>query len=594
MHRDKHIYNFIILFLGFAALLGALLIAGSGVTSVNQSVSSVPFTSQRYNSASSDYDAFLSMRLHAPLSTTLPDIKLYTDETDHSYFFLPACADLSDYVFSLENGGCEILIDGEPIHNRDSLAQYELDTPYPVTLNTGTETAESTITFMRSENLPAVFISTASGSIDALNTSKENKEAGSFVCLTADGQIDSSGSLSSVKGHGNSSYIELNKKPFQITFDTATDVLSMGAAKKYILQANAFDDTYLRNKFVYDYCKELGLPYAVDAEYIDLYFNGEYAGNYLLLEKVELNKNRIDISGGYLMEQLLRDRIEEDDQILWVDGMNPFMIRNASPISEEELQTLSDYMNTVETMIQDCDSDEKYSVLQEYIDIDSFVDMYLINAITNDIDSNIASTFYYKREEPNNQKLYAGPAWDYDNAWGREERGEVYDLNAYPTGFCEELFANELFREAVITKFNNLGYPLMEQYLTERIPGYIEQISASVSMDAVRWQTDGYHSPHYTDYDSAVAEMEDYIRLRMEHLSDRLNHPENYHRVLFKSNTLREYRDTEYWIKDGETIPDEVLEEVKIHFFCENFLDDNGLPLDQAAPVLEDTTIYAD
>jgi hypothetical protein len=529
------------------------------------------------------------MRLHAPLSTTLPDIKLYTDETNGSYFFLPACADLSDYVFSLKNGGCEILIDGEPIRNRGSLEQYELDTPYPVTLRTDDGTTESTITFMRSENLPAVFISTASGSIDDLIASKENKEAGNFVCLNADGQIDSSGSLSSVKAHGNSSFTMVNKKSFQITFDNATDVLSMGAAEKFILQANAFDDTFLRNKTAYDYCKELGITYAVDAAYVDLYFNGEYAGNYLLTEKVEIGKNRVNLTDGYLMEQLLSERIEEDDQVFGVNGLHDFLIKNPSPLSETELQSLSDYMNTVEAMIQDCDSDEKYAALQEYIDIDSFVDMYLINAITNDIDSNIASTFYYKKEAADDQKLYAGPAWDYDNAWGRMDNQLGYELNAYPTGLCEELFLNDRFREAVTEKYNDVAYPLMQDYLTTKIPQYLEQIASSIAMDSVRWQSDGYHSYYYTDYEAAVSYLEAYISERMDYLYSWLNHPEEYRRVLFVNATSNhKYRDTEYMIKDGEQIPDEVLAEILSRFEGSDFQNEDGSPFAPETAILDD------
>jgi hypothetical protein len=593
MHRNKRIFNFIILAFGLLVLAGLLFASKCSKSPDTASNDRTPFTSLSFGSASSDYDAFLSMRLHAPLSTTLPDIKLYTDETDGSYFFLPACADLSDYVFSLENGGCEILIDGEPIRNRGSLEQYELDTPYPVTLRTADGTTQSTLTFMRSENLPAVFISTASGSIDDLNASKENKEHGNFVCLTADGQIDSSGSLSSVKAHGNSSFTMVNKKSFQITFDNATDVLSMGAAGKYILQANAFDDTFLRNKTAYDYCKELGIAYAVDAEYVDLYFNGEYAGNYLLTEKVEIGKNRVDLTGGYLMEQLLSERIEEDDQVFGVNGLHDFLIKNSSPLSEKELQSLSDYMNTVETMIQDCDSDEKYAALQEYIDINSFVDMYLINAITNDIDSNIASTFYYKKEDGNDGKLYAGPAWDYDNAWGRMDNKPGYELNAYPTGLCEELFLSARFREAVTAKYNDVAYPLMQDYLAAKIPQYLEQIASSIAMDSARWQSDGYHSYYYTDYESAVSYLETYIGNRMDYLYNWLNHPEEYRRVLFvnaKSNP--KYRDTEYMIKDGEQIPDEVLTEILSRFEGSDFQNEDGSPFAPETAILDDITLY--
>jgi hypothetical protein len=246
-------------------------------------------------------------------------------------------------------------------------------------------------------------------------------------------------------------------------------------------------------------------------------------------------------------------------------------------------------MNNVEALIQDCDSDGKYAALQEYIDIDSFVDMYLINAITNDIDSNIASTFYYKKEAADDQKLYAGPAWDYDNAWGRMDNQLGYELNAYPTGLCEELFLNDRFREAVTEKYNDVAYPLMQDYLTTKIPQYLEQIASSIAMDSVRWQSDGYHSYYYTDYEAAVSYLEAYISERMDYLYSWLNHPEEYRRVLFVNATSNhKYRDTEYMIKDGEQIPDEVLAEILSRFEGSDFQNEDGSPFAPETAILDD------
>ncbi len=554
----------------------------------------------------SDYDilngdgGYLDICIRTSKAAAIPDIDLYCNKSGECFFFLPSGTPLQEYVIRYDESRYQMAIDNVPLHAGDKLGGYMVNTKYSLVINNiddadfNMDTISHTITFMQSDNLPAVFISTATGSIDELNLSKEHKEAGRFVCQNTDGSIDSQGFLDYIKGHGNSSYNEVEKKSFQIAFGTATDVLSMGAANKYILQANAFDDTYLRNKIVYDYCKDLQMPYIVDAEYVDLYFNGQYAGNYLLCEKVEFGESRIDISDGYLIEKILHDRIKDTDQVFQVTDMRDFVIKSPVSVSQAELQSVTEYMNTVEDLIKDCDSFEKYESLQEYIDIDSFVDMYLVNAITNDIDANIASTYYYKMSEKEGGKLYAGPVWDYDNAWGRAERGYVIDLNAYPTGYCEELFSIKYFRDAVTEKYNSIAYPLMQEYLSGRIPQLIECITPSIAMDAVRWQDDGYHSPNYVSYEESVSYLNGYIRARLEHLDDRLNNPEKYHYILFVNAVSGAvYRDTEFWIKDGEYIPDEVIEEVKIHFNCEKFRLGNEQDFDNLNPVLRDMVIYS-
>ena len=74
----------------------------------------------------------------------------------------------------------------------------------------------------------------------------------------------------------------------------------MGTAKKWILTANAFDDTLLRNAVAFSIAKMLGLDYTPDVQFVDVYANGKFLGNYLLSEKIEIGKNRINISGAFI------------------------------------------------------------------------------------------------------------------------------------------------------------------------------------------------------------------------------------------------------------------------------------------------------
>lgn len=77
-----------------------------------------------------------------------------------------------------------------------------------------------------------------------------------------------------------------------------------------------------------------------------------------------------------MIEKILHDGIEDSDQVFRVNGMRDFLIKNPYSISETELPFLSEYINHVEELVRDCDSYEKYVILQEYIDEASFVDMY--------------------------------------------------------------------------------------------------------------------------------------------------------------------------------------------------------------------------
>lgn len=545
------------------------------------------------------YEGFLPVSLKADSAANLPAyLNLYLDGSGNCFFFLPACILSRHLSFSFDETQYKITLDGAPIHDQDPAAAYCTGETYPLTIaQTGSPDDTSTvssITFMQSQNLPAVFITTATGSLSYMHASKENREPGTFSCFLPDGRQDSFGSLVSIKCHGNASYLETNKKSYQIAFDADTDVLSMGAASKYILQANAFDASFLRNGIVYSYCRSLNIPYAVDSEYVDLYFNGEYAGNYLVCERVEKAPNRVDLpQDGYLIEKMIADRIEDDDCAFQVDGMNWFIVKDAKDMEDGELSSVSEYMNRVARLATDCDSFEKYEALSKYIDINSFADMYLINAITNDIDSNIASTYYYLTTDGQERKLYAGPVWDYDNAFGRHARGYDIALSAYPSGYCEELFANPYFRADVTDKFNETFYPLMEEYLAQYIPQLQAHIQPSVSMELCRWQAQGYHSSALLGHEDAISYLYGYIRQRMDHLYDRFNHPEQYHHVRFiNQSASADYHDSDLWIKDGERIPTDVMEQMAQRFHSDGFRLAGGNAYANTRPVFSDMTLY--
>lgn len=73
----------------------------------------------------------------------------------------------------------------------------------------------SSIVRMYSENIPAVFIDTESGTSEQINTNKEIKETGHISVLEADGRTSFDYPLTYVKGRGNTSYTEFEKSPIR-------------------------------------------------------------------------------------------------------------------------------------------------------------------------------------------------------------------------------------------------------------------------------------------------------------------------------------------------------------------------------------------
>ena len=84
------------------------------------------------------------------------------------------------------------------------------------------------------------------------------------------------------------------KKPYKLKLDKKTDIFGMGKNKHWVLLANAYDMSLLRNKTAYDLSGEMGLTY-MSSEWVEVMLNGEYIGNYQLCEHIRVGEERVDI-----------------------------------------------------------------------------------------------------------------------------------------------------------------------------------------------------------------------------------------------------------------------------------------------------------
>lgn len=89
-----------------------------------------------------------------------------------------------------------------------------------------------------SANIPAVYIDTESGSLDYIHESKDHKE-NAVISIYQNGVKTLDGKTISIKGRGNATWSDSDKKPYNIKFDSKTDLFGMGSAKKWTLMAIA-------------------------------------------------------------------------------------------------------------------------------------------------------------------------------------------------------------------------------------------------------------------------------------------------------------------------------------------------------------------
>ena len=152
------------------------------------------------------------------------------------------------------------------------------------------------------EELPRVYITT-DGGVQA--TSKDEYidcifriEQGDRYASSRSNYTDSDGGKAEIRCRGNASYTnpemrEKNKYSYKIKLDKKADVLGMGKNKHWYLINNWRDTSNLRHKIAYDMAAMLGLAH-VDCTWVELWYNGEYRGLYLLTESISIGEDRVD------------------------------------------------------------------------------------------------------------------------------------------------------------------------------------------------------------------------------------------------------------------------------------------------------------
>lgn len=390
-------------------------------------------------------------------------VKWFLDSDGVYYFLLPASADLNSITiyhnFESAQIGSTELISGNP---------------YSIFQNGGSYTMRGDgkqydIKVLQSSRIASMFLTTESGSMDYIHADKENKESGSLLLIGADGKVSYDGVLDQIKGRGNTTWTNIEKKPYNIKLAKKTALLGMDKSKKWCLLANGQEHSMIRNRFTYDMANEVGLPFAPDSRFLDLYANGEYLGTYQLSEKVDVGSDNLvkiedlegkteeavmkasgaesvdlssysqynvgsfgransrrgynipndpdDITGGYLVEYVYG--VGEASGFVTSRNQN-VDLRAPEFASAAQINYIADFIQDMEdALYSETGYNSKGRHYTEYIDAEDAAKMYLIQEFAMNMDCGISSTFLYKDSDTaGDGKLHISPAWDFDIAYG--------------------------------------------------------------------------------------------------------------------------------------------------------------------------------
>ena len=329
-----------------------------------------------------------------------------------------------------------------------------------------------------------------------------------------------------IRGRGNTTW-SFPKKPYQIKFDNKENILGMPKDKKWILLANYSDKTMLRNELAFVLSRFSNLDWTPESRFVELFINNEYLGVYQIVQKVEESSNRVNIGDdGYLLEVDQLSRLDPDD-VFFETNNYLFNIKDPNlDFGDNQYNIIKNYIEITENTLLGNNFTNPIEGYSKYIDVDSFVDWYLINEITKNNDAIFFSSVYMNYTPGG--KLKMGPVWDYDISSGNIN----YNGNETTDGFWiknatwySRLFEDPNFVTKVKSRFN--FFYNNRDLFQEHINSNSLYLNQSQERNFYKWPILGTYiwpnNVYFSTYDEEVIYIKQWLDERLERLNDNLN-----------------------------------------------------------------------
>lgn len=359
----------------------------------------------------------------------------------------------------------------------------------------------------------------------------------------------------------------LPQKPYK--FETRDDegeelnvsLLGMPEEHDWCLIANYNDKVFMRNTLAYDLFTEMG-NYAARSEYCEVILNGDYQGVYLLMESLKRDNNRIDIAkleedenegldvtGGYIIKcdywtwedswELEYNPIDHQDKTVRLVYEFP----KPEDITYDQQQYIQGFINDFETALYSEEYDDPATGYLKYIDVNSFIDYFIVNELSRNIDGFRKSFWMHKDKDESEtelSKLKLGPVWDFDwsfkdiwscpifeatngSGWAHKINDCNPDVNS--PGWHIKLLEDPVFQNRLRCRWEEFRSSFMSN---EALMDYIDE-TAALLQDAQerhfeRWGNLGINTgtpevqPDPATFEAQIEQFKNWITLRLSWL----------------------------------------------------------------------------
>jgi len=347
--------------------------------------------------------------------------------------------------------------------------------------------------------------------------------------------------------------------------DTKVSLLGLPAESDWILLAAYADRTLMRDVLAYELWRQLGY-YAPRWRHVELFIRtnaasrpqpdpllqgkdadqrttlettemGDYAGIYILVEKIKRGTKRLDIkklkpehnrepelTGGYIFK---KDRGNPGEQGFRSPRGIQFAYEEPKErkITPAQVNYLTNYIRELEEVLFSRRFQDPTNGYAKYIDVDSFIDYHWVIEVTKNVDAHWFSQFFYKDR---GGKLKAGPVWDWDMGFGNAAFHQGTRTNGWRWeqvkgayyAWYDRLFEDEEFLQRYIDRWAELRQTV---FANSNVLARIDDLAGELDSAATRNHALWYPSRNAAERNRAAGrQFQNAVRIMREWIEGRL------------------------------------------------------------------------
>ncbi len=343
---------------------------------------------------------------------------------------------------------------------------------------------------------------------------------------------------------------------------SSQDKVLFGLPKEsdWVLYAPYTDKTLMRNFLAYTMSREMG-HWAANCVFVEVVVNGDYKGVYVFMEKIKRGSGRVNIAkiattdvggdtvtGGYIFS------LDKEPDGWYSSYVTPnstfdakrqfsYVYPKLESIVQQQKDYIKAYVDSFENALAGPNFQDPLLGVRKFADLPSFIDYFIVNEVSRNVDGYRLSSFFYKDRNSKNAKIFAGPVWDYDLAFrnanycdGSNVDGWAYRFNYVCPGdgaglvpfWWNNLMNDTAFKGNLRCRWKQLrSSNLSVSHLNFLVDSIVNLVNEARQRHFQRWPVLGQYiwpnpQPIPTTYDGEISSLKAWINSRLQWIDDNI------------------------------------------------------------------------